>query len=1354
MSSTSQSTKSEGNSTASASPSSLNGGSTTPSSSDTVTSEKHPTSSTIQNSSSRNSTAIPSEHSSRSASGHIPQTQPSTEHQSTTSAGAPTETQYVVSTVTASDGSSGLVTFTKTVEAAPSSGGSGETAPVGPSRTNAPSSTHGLPIFSPFPSAYIFDAVIAGQSYHLPSPDGPPTVIILHDGKVAKLSHDKVTIGGESVPISQISEETKIDGVSVQKKAGEADKPQEENEGGGDGGGGGIGGLLGGLVGSAKKAVNGVKDAGESALGVPAAAVAGAGAATFAGIAGKLSTAGNGVNTLVSGLNGIQNAVPKDKLSQAGLGAAMDAQNLGRQASNWLGSTSGLVKDFPNLPKKVQDQVVDDIKKFAGEGGQLGKAQNALEAFRDFPWESELPQSQLTSATQKPTGSPTNRPSGTSISTNTASREASEDQTTTTQTTFSSTQTSTKTSSRTSSKSASATPDLEEYMILSRDGTELQEFDDFVQGLDKGKGQLYSWKHIKSQMYVTSLTPKQTEKLPKNHTFIDSISLCTTQDENYDGRVEEFRGVDPRAQSKLARQNLFSKGHVDGLSNISKTWKRAFVSDEDAPWWKKMISASAKEREKPLNGLSYLADDFEGEGTTIYILDDGFDLSLDELAPDGRTVGTTFASNKLTLTGIKEAQHFHEGIGGGAHGTMMAIIAAGKTLGIAPKANLFLAKTKNKYKNKYDSNMIHYGKVTPQALAYVFAEIRDHIRARLQQDPNAKSVINISWGQKLNEGGQNLDKHFETFIALCKDDNIPVVIAAGNKPFGSNLHTGTPQHWGRDDNNIITVGAVKKDGTLWPGTAVPVPNEEGSMTVYAPGEKIEVPSVGGDMLPENELSGTSQAAAMTSGLIAYLYQAPQLGKWVNHPAGFDVKRLLVNHAWTRVRRPIITPEGWPPLDSLDVVYNLARDSEECVERRDGNNGTNAHCIVSTATSQLPSATQNLTGSATNRPSGTSLPTETASRQTSEGQTTTQNSTSVSTTSAHNTTALHSTQSASITSSSNTTSATSSSSAEPTPTETTKYYIVTKDGTSLDDFKQFIDELDNAAGLARTYKPEYVPHQTYLTMLKPEVAEKLQSRYNFIRWVIPCVFTKEDLEADDEEFRAVNTDKRRSYIEDPYLKDAKLPTRMQELPGDNTSAVFPRALSSPNSNAPYWKKMLSSPYHQIPNPPSEDPGYRADESLGRGVTIYVVDDGFDIHEQERDLIPGGRRVDTFVVSKEEVTLQGFIEEQRKHWKDAKVFDQNIWRGDHGTKMAIIAAGAVNGVARRANLYLMKAKGQYQREVGSDIVNLGYTVPAIQTTLDEIKRHIEERKRSNPNAKSVLSWSWGKDRRLKMSGANFP
>lgn len=479
-------------------------------------------------------------------------------------------------------------------------------------------------------------------------------MIILHDGKLAELSSDKVKIGEESIPVSKLSDNqgATIGGYSVKTKPGEAEQPSKENE---HHGGGGIGGLLGGLVGGAKKAVDGVKGASEVAL---SGATAGFAGVAVGSIASKLTTAAQGVNTLVSGLNGIQKAMPADKLTQAGLGAAMDAQNLGRQASNWLSSTGNLVKDFPTLPKKVQDQVVDDIKKFAGEGGQLDKTQSALEAFRDFPWESELPQSQIPSATRNPSASATNRPSGTSMSTNTASRQSSDDQTTT-QSSVESTQSSsaattttarnttslehTKTSSISSasnttstSSTSSAEPsptDAVQYFIRTKEGTSIETFKKFIEELDNSAGKAYTYdpKIIPYQSYMTRLTPAQGSDLVSKHSFILIASPWVFQLSDLESSEKEDYRAYPRQRSDEAydvRDHVFDEKLSKELDILPESRKevRAFLPpDPNAPYWKKMISAPPRD-DFQASDPPYKADDIGGKGTTVYIIDDGFDV--------------------------------------------------------------------------------------------------------------------------------------------------------------------------------------------------------------------------------------------------------------------------------------------------------------------------------------------------------------------------------------------------------------------------------------------------------------------------------------------------------------------------------------------------------------------------------------------------------------------------------------------------------------------------------------------------------------------------------------------------------
>lgn len=89
------------------------------------------------------------------------------------------------------------------------------------------------------------------------------------------------------------------------------------------------------------------------------------------------------------------------------------------------------------------------------------------------------------------------------------------------------------------------------------------------------------------------------------------------------------------------------------------------------------------------------------------------------------------------------------------HGTKMASIAGGKSFGVVPNADLFLVKYKGHY-NKGPTRGLNNQdipsndaalKVQPVALFFCLGKIRGHIEKRLKIDPNAKSVINMSWGK-------------------------------------------------------------------------------------------------------------------------------------------------------------------------------------------------------------------------------------------------------------------------------------------------------------------------------------------------------------------------------------------------------------------------------------------------------------------------------------------------------------------------------------------------------------------------------------------------------------------------------
>lgn len=645
----------------------------------------------------------------------------STEHSSTLTEGGHDETpqnqttasnsgtshavsvQTIVSTVTPSGGPASPVTLVTTVEAAPSTGTSGATTPTQPSGTQQPSTTATPASHLPFPTPYIWDISIGNQTYHLPASNDSNTTVILADGKLAQLSHDKVKIGDTEVSTFELSASNTIEGHEVHKEEGKATEPDEQDSN--NGGGGGLFGFLGGLAGGAKKAAGGIKDASSQALsvssdlsGAAAGAVDGVAVGT---IAGRLSAGGKDINDFVAGLNGIQKSVPKDRISKAGLDVALDAQNLGRQAANWLVSTAALVEGFPKLDEGVREQVGESIKSNAGEGGLLGKAAEAMEAYKEFEWDKEVPE--RPSGSGKGSGSVTQKASATSVSTGTVSR-SSEARTTSTScgggglgrredacesTVQSSTHStsvstsvstsansttqapsSTQKSSSSTSSSASATPTSEPYVISSKRGTPLQTFKDLVQKLDKGAGKLWTWDIIDTQMYLTNLTSAQAKELKEKNDFILDISPNGNEEEEEEG-TEEFRALNVRDIHKLPASEDATTVDDEGTYKVPENLiARTLVSDPGAPWWKKMVSAPKRTHNlDPSHDPHYWADDSGGKDTTIYVLDNGFDRTLSELAATGRTVDEVFAPNELTLPGIAPARHFAEDEPGD-HGTM------------------------------------------------------------------------------------------------------------------------------------------------------------------------------------------------------------------------------------------------------------------------------------------------------------------------------------------------------------------------------------------------------------------------------------------------------------------------------------------------------------------------------------------------------------------------------------------------------------------------------------------------------------------------------------------------------------
>ena len=218
-----------------------------------------------------------------------------------------------------------------------------------------------------------------------------------------------------------------------------------------------------------------------------------------------------------------------------------------------------------------------------------------------------------------------------------------------------------------------------------------------------------------------------------------------------------------------------------------------------------------------------------GANTTIYLVDFGIDATHPEFV--GSNISNLWSYNN----------DFSDPLG---HGTSMASVIVGQTLGASKEANLKVVK-------------IPYGAgVTNTTLLQAFdAILSDHMLT-----PNVVKVVNCSW---TIEKSQVLD----TKIAELKSNGLIVVAAAGNTMQAADNYSPV----GLD--TVIGVGACDAyDRVIGWGSGLGS-NYGPEVDITAPGIDVSCAKSDGSIGTE---SGTSLASAITSGVIAqYIVEYPE-----------------------------------------------------------------------------------------------------------------------------------------------------------------------------------------------------------------------------------------------------------------------------------------------------------------------------------------------------------------------------------------------------------------------------------------------------------------------------------------------
>ncbi|KAI0471737.1 peptidase S8/S53 domain-containing protein [Xylariaceae sp. FL0804] len=465
-----------------------------------------------------------------------------------------------------------------------------------------------------------------------------------------------------------------------------------------------------------------------------------------------------------------------------------------------------------------------------------------------------------------------------------------------------------------SAPSANTTSNAKLYVFASKYNTSQDVFNDYVKNLDNGAGFLISRPGVPWQGYQTKLTDAQVSDV-KAQPWLDYCEVVppTSFDDDYQ---------DSRAVGLTTRQpslDLTNNKQDAELAKRAITERNPTLAHQ-----LKLISAPypVTEGQKPDTSKNYRYDDSLGSGTTIYIVDTGFNLQAADLAATGRTVDYFVVPNAATLPNNHEGPKLSpEGTidtplpeditdrtddsfnwitrqvtPGRGHGTGVASAAAGLTYGVASKANLYLIKGKNGINKTYPASddrpsQVHISGYTVGALLSAFTEIIYHVGLK---DNYGKAVVNLSWGIRGTSKdpitvGSGYHNETKKLLEFANNHGIVVVCATGNTGTSAPAALGqtVPQRLGTDDNNLITVGGLNKDASKWDGTIL-----AGSGNFQGPGEgiganegSISTWAQATDVTKETKFGvdtaqdfGTSYSSPQVAGLAACFLANPPSGE--------------------------------------------------------------------------------------------------------------------------------------------------------------------------------------------------------------------------------------------------------------------------------------------------------------------------------------------------------------------------------------------------------------------------------------------------------------------------------------------
>ncbi|KAJ4179603.1 hypothetical protein NW755_012328 [Fusarium falciforme] len=317
--------------------------------------------------------------------------------------------------------------------------------------------------------------------------------------------------------------------------------------------------------------------------------------------------------------------------------------------------------------------------------------------------------------------------------------------------------------------------------------------------------------------------------LSKRSTVGIQSTYNATNWHGYFGEFDEDTIKEIEASPEVAFIEPDHKIHLQGDDEDGKVYlweqpgqisKRALTTQQSAPWGLGAIS----HREPGSNSYTY--DTSAGAKSYAYVVDSGVQIDHSEF--QGRAIAghSVFPGAHVDTNG---------------HGTHVAGTIAGKTYGVAKKAQIISVKV---FQGRESSTS-----ATLEGFNWAVNDIVSKKRA-------GRSVINLSLGGPASQA-------WTAAIASAYKSGILAVVAAGNGDEDGNPLPASGQS-PANAPNALTVGAIDSN---WNPTYFT--NYGPEVDIMAPGDRIESAGVGSPNAVK-VMSGTSMACPHVAGLALYL----------------------------------------------------------------------------------------------------------------------------------------------------------------------------------------------------------------------------------------------------------------------------------------------------------------------------------------------------------------------------------------------------------------------------------------------------------------------------------------------------